>query len=63
MLINKKKVCAYLHAAIKNYNGQVKTEQRNIFSGVTASGILKKCYFHYETSVYQGDPYIDPGKH
>lgn len=50
------------YAVEKDQNGKVKTEERNIFSGITASGVLKKSYFNYETSVYQGDPYTDPGK-
>ena len=50
------------YLVVKDENGRVKTEERNVFSGITASGVLKKTFFNYESSVFQGDPYMDPGK-
>jgi hypothetical protein len=41
----------------KNSDGKVITEERNIFSGPTSSGIGKKTYFSVPKSIYQGDPY------
>lgn len=47
----------------KNGDGRVDTEQRNIFSGGTSTGILKKAYFSVPKSIYQGDPYDKRHEH
>lgn len=49
-------------AASKDENGRVKTKERNIYSGATSSGTLKKSFFQYRPSVFHGDEYMDPGK-
>ena len=48
---------------IKDENGKVKTQERGIYPGRENTGMLKKSFFKYETSVYQGDPFLDPGKY
>lgn len=42
----------------KSSDGRVRVENRNIFSGTTSSGVLKKSFFSVPKSIYQGDPYI-----
>eukprot|EP00919_Chromeraceae_sp_WS-2016_P071602 GHVR01169539.1.p1 GENE.GHVR01169539.1~~GHVR01169539.1.p1 ORF type:complete len:102 (-),score=6.69 GHVR01169539.1:45-350(-) len=49
-------------SAAKDSNGRVKVQDRNIFSGLTASGVLKKSNFSCFPSYSKGDTYIDPGK-
>ncbi len=39
------------------------TEPRNIYSGITPSGSVKKSYFSYVPSAFHGSPFEDPGKH
>lgn len=41
----------------KDTDGRVTVEMRNVFSGTTSSGILKKTYFSVPKSIYHGDPY------
>lgn len=43
---------------LKTSDGRVMTVNRNIFSGTTSSGILKKSFFSVPKSIYQDDPYI-----
>lgn len=43
---------------LKTSDGRVMTSNRNIFSGITSSGILKKTFFSVPKSIYQDDPYI-----
>lgn len=50
------------HVVIRDENGKVKTENRNLFSGVTATGVLQKSFFSYSPSYLPGDVYYDPGK-
>jgi hypothetical protein len=40
---------------IRDENGKVKTEERNIFSGTTSSGMLRNSFFKYIPSVFHGD--------
>ena len=47
----------------KDENGRVKTEPRNIYSGPTKTGSLKKNFFSYTPSPMASSPYMDPGKH
>ena len=44
---DQKKGILVINLVQKNENGKVKTEERNIFSGLCASGVLKKNYFSY----------------
>lgn len=44
----------------KSEDGKVLTESRNIYTGPTASGVLKKSYFSVPESIYKGDPYPHP---
>lgn len=41
----------------KGSDGRVTVDMRNVFSGTTSSGILKKTYFSVPKSIYTGDPY------
>lgn len=40
----------------------MRTEPRNVYSGTTSTGNLKKNYFSYTPSAFHGSPYLDPGK-
>lgn len=62
MLSNRRKVLWKINVVIKDENGKVKTEDRNIFPGVCTTGVLKKNFFNYSSSVFVGDPYLDPHK-
>ena len=44
-------------------NGKVVTAPRNIYTKPTHSGNCKSSYFSLEKSVYEGDLYLNPGKH
>lgn len=41
----------------KDSDGKVPTEPRNIYSGITASGMVKKSYFSYTPSAFHGSPF------
>lgn len=43
-------------------DGKVTTEPRNIYSGTTSTGMIKKSYFSYTPSAFHGSPYQDPSK-
>lgn len=47
----------------KDENGRVLTQPRNISVRPTATGNTKSSYFSLEKSIYDGDLYLDPGKH
>lgn len=44
---DQKKGTSIINSVQKDENGKVKTEERNVFSGLCASGVLKKNYFSY----------------
>lgn len=46
----------------KDELGRVATQPRNIATKPTASGNVKSSYFSLDKSIYEGDPYMDPGK-
>lgn len=46
----------------KDEFGRVATQPRNISVKPTAEGHTKSSYFSLERSIYDGDPYMDPGK-
>jgi|JI6StandDraft_1071083.scaffolds.fasta_scaffold24592_2 hypothetical protein len=46
----------------KDEFGRVATQPRNVSVKPTATGNTKSSYFSLDKSIYEGDPYMDPGK-
>jgi hypothetical protein len=58
----KRKVIYLITPVNKDENGKIKTEERNIYSGINSTGNIKKSYFSYVPSPFHGSPYEDPGR-